>query len=176
MGRGWETVCGGAHPEIYALDRRVKHSGRFSQRMTCQGYHYRWEKGGGYCYGVDSGREVRHPVPTQLGLQAIAQTTARGAIKPGKTYICTAWVKIQGLTQSWEWFRLGVYWLGANGRFISEVREDHDADKGNYGTQDWKQVHVAPPNAAFAKVYLHHHFVDGTVWFDDVSLREAARD
>lgn len=166
VGASWETICGGPHPEIYALDCCVKHSGEHSQRMTCAGYNYK-----GYCFDLRDGAEVRHPVPTELGLQAIAQTTKPGAIQPGREYGCSVWVKIDGLTDPWEWFRLGVYWLDANGHFLGETREDREADKLNYGTHDWKRVSLratAPARAASAKVYLHHHFVHGTVWYDDV--------
>lgn len=48
--------------------------------------------------------------------------------------------------------------------------------KANCGSHDWKWVRFtaqAPPKAAFAKVYLHHHFEHGTVWYDDVWLTEA---
>ncbi len=173
IGRAWQGICGGPHPEIYALDTAIKHSGRYAQRMTCDGFNYRYTTDGGYCFHTRDGKEVKHPCPTELGLQAIAQTTRKGAIKPGGKYQCSAWVKIDGLIQSWEWFRLGIYWLDADGKFISESREDHETSKDNYGTHDWKQIRLtatAPPNAAFAKVYLHHHFVHGTVWYDDVSL------
>ena len=174
IGRGWQGICGGPHPEIYALDSRVKHSGRFSQRMTCDGFNYKWVQGGGYCYHLENGREVRHPCQTELGLQAIAQVTEPGAIKPGASYSCSVWVKIDGLTESWEWFRLGVYWLNAQQKFISEAREP-DSGKTNFGSHDWKRVRLigtAPANAAFAKVYLHHHFTHGAVWYDDVCLRQ----
>lgn len=173
VGKGWEAVCGGSHPEIYALDSHVKHSGRYSQRMSCEGYNYRYLPKGGYCYHTESGKEIRHKCPTELGLQAIAQTTRKGAIQPGATYECSAWVKIEGLTESWEWFRLGIYWLDADGKFLSETREDREVSKNNYGTHDWKEIRIvarAPEKAAYAKVYLHHHFVHGTVWYDDISL------
>lgn len=174
IGSGWEVICGGPHPEIYTLDSRVKHSGKHSQRMTCDGYNYRFLKEGGYCYHLANCAEVRHPCPTELGLQAIAQTTGKGVVRPGGTYECSAWVKIEGLTQSWEWFRIGIYWLDHSGKFIRESREDHETSRDNYGTHDWKKIRVraaAPNNAAYAKVYLHHHFVHGTVWYDDVELR-----
>lgn len=173
VGKGWEAVCGGSHPEIYALDLHVKHSGRYSQRMSCEGYNYRYLPEGGYCYHTECGKEIRHKCPTELGLQAIAQTTRKGAIQPGATYECSAWVKIEGLTESWEWFRLGIYWLDADGKFLSETREDREVSKNNYGTHDWKEIRIvarAPEKAAYAKVYLHHHFVHGTVWYDDISL------
>lgn len=171
---GWETLCGGPHPEIYALDTVVRHSGRQSQRMGSVGYNYRWVESGGYCFDKADGREHKHPVPLEIGNQALAQTTKPGAIKPGHTYKARVWVKIQGLTEKWEWFRLGIYWLDGNGQFISEVREP-DADKPNVGSHDWKAVEAvgkAPERAAAAKVYLHHHFTHGTVWYDDVSLTD----
>lgn len=176
VARFWETICGGPHPEIYALDSKIRRSGRFSQRMSSQGFNQRFTEDGAYCFHVEQGKEVRHPAGTQLGFQAIAQTTKEGAIRPGRTYDCSVWVKIDDLKESWEWFRLGIYWLDADRKFISEVREDHETSKRNYGTHDWKRIRVsavAPANAAFAKVYLHHHFVHGTVWYDDVQLVEA---
>ncbi|MGC8861452.1 MAG: hypothetical protein ACP5R5_01610 [Armatimonadota bacterium] len=174
VGRDWETVCGGPHPEIYALDSKVKHSGKFSQRMGSRGFNYRWIKAGGYCYHIDGGREVQHPCPTELGLQAIAQTTRPGAVRPGKIYSCSVWVKMDGLTEKWEWFRLSVYWLDAKGQFIGEAREP-ESNRNNVGTHDWKPISLtaaAPPDAAFAKIYLQHHFTHGTVWYDDVCLHE----
>ncbi len=174
VGIRWETVCGGEHSEIYCLDSAFRHSGLFSQRMTCHGYHYRWIEGGGYCFSVDGAGEKRHPAPTELGLQAIAQTTAPGLIRPGARYRASVWVRIRGLTDAWEWFRLGIYWLDSQGQFVSETREP-ETDRPNFGSHGWKQVFAegdAPPEAAFAKVYIHHHFVHGTVWFDDASLAE----
>lgn len=174
VGAGWETICGGSHPEIFALDKRVRHSGKQAQRMTCAGYNYRWVEGGGYCFDLADGIERKHPAPTELGNQAIAQMTPAGAVLPGRKYLAKAWVKIEGLSEKWEWFRLGVYWLDASGRFISETREP-ESDKPNVGSHDWKLVgaaSVAPPGASAAKVYLHHHFTHGTVWYDDVSLTD----
>lgn len=176
VGVRWETVCGGAHPELYCLDSAVRHSGQFSQRMTCYGYNYRWTGDGGYCFSIARGAEVRHPAPTELGMQAIAQTTVAGAIVPGRRYRASVWARIQGLSEPWEWFRLCIYWLDAGGRFLSETREG-DSSRANYGSHDWKQVFAegqAPEGAAFAKVYLHHHFVHGTVWYDDAALTELA--
>ncbi len=174
VGRAWETICGGSHPEIYSLDASVRHSGRFSQRMGSTGYHERWTDSGVYCFQpLQDENEARHPAPVSLGLQALAQTTRPGLISPGRTYECSAWVRIADVKDSWEWFRLGVYWLDDAGMFISESRQPEDPD--GTGTHDWKQVKVtaaAPPRAAFAKVYLHHHFVSGEVWFDDVRLTE----
>lgn len=173
IGKCWETICGGPHPEIYSLDSRARHSGGFSQRMTCSGFNYRFTPDGGYCFHMESGKEIKHPCPTELGLQAIAQTTGKGAIEPGANYECSAWVKIDGLTDKWEWFRLGIYWLDSDHKFLAETREDYEASKGNFGRHDWKLIRLisrAPADAAFAKVYLHHHFVHGTVWYDDVSL------
>lgn len=175
IAKHWEGICGGPHPEIYALDSKVRHSGKASQRMSCEGFNYRWLTEGGYCYHIENGADVKHPAPTELGFQAIAQVTPKDAIKPGRNYRLSAWVKIQGLTDSWEWFRLGIYWLDSEGKFVSESREDHEKSKANYGTHDWKQISLvasAPANAAFAKVYLHHHFVHGIVWYDDISLAE----
>ncbi len=173
VGKSWEVVCGGSHPEIYTLDSNVKHSGRYSQRMSCEEYNYRYLPESGYCYHTESGKEVRHKCPTELGLQAIAQTTRKGTIQPGATYECSAWVKIEGLNQSWEWFRLSIYWLDAEGKFLGETREGLESSKNNYGTHDWKLIRIvarAPEKVAYAKVYLHHHFVHGTVWYDDISL------
>lgn len=180
IGRGWEAICGGPHPEIYALDSTVKHSGKYSQRMTCENYGYHRLEGGGYCYHTEDGREVRHPVDgVMLSLQAIAQTTRPGVIVPGREYSCGVWVKIDGLTSKWEWFRLCIYWLDADRKFISETREDEKSGKANYGTHDWRCVKLtakAPERAAFAKVYLHHHFEHGVVWYDDAWLTEAGGD
>mgnify|MGYP002683017736 CR=1 FL=1 len=100
--------------------------------------------------------------------------TAPGLIRPGARYRASVWVRIRGLTDAWEWFRLGIYWLDSQGQFVSETREP-ETDRPNFGSHGWKQVFAegdAPPEAAFAKVYLHHHFVHGTVWFDDASLAE----
>jgi hypothetical protein len=174
VGIRWETVCGGEHSEIYCLDSAFKHSGFFSQRMTCEGFRYHWLEGGGYCYSVDGASEKKHPAPAELGMQAIAQTTAPGLIRPGRRYRASVWVRIEGLTETWEWFRLGIYWLDSAGGFLQETREP-DTDRGNHGSHEWRQVVAegdAPPGAAFAKVYLHHHFVHGTVWFDDASLTQ----
>lgn len=176
VGRNWEVICGGPHPEVYSLDSTVKHSGQYSQRMGCENFNGRFTQNGVYCFHMQGGQEVKHPVPgLKLGNQAIAQATKTGTIKPGHTYTCSVCVKIDGLTAAWEWFRLGVYWLDANGKFISESRESN-ADKENTGTHDWKRIElsaVAPTNAAIAKVYLHHHFEHGIVWYDDVQLVES---
>lgn len=175
VGKGWEVLCGGSHPEIYSLDSKVKHSGKYSQKMTSEGYHCRFEGEGCYCYSVENEQESIHPVRNiKLGNQAIAQVSKPGGIKPGRSYKASVWVKIDGLTQSWEWFRLGIYWLDSDHKFIGEVRES-DENKKNYGSHDWKQISItakAPEKAAYAKVYLHHHFEHGAVWYDDVELVE----
>ena len=175
VAKGWETICGGTHPEIYALDRGVKHSGKYSQRMTCHNYNYCPREDGAYCYHVEDGANVRHPCSVEIGLQAIAQTTAPGAVKPECEYASTAWVKIDGLVHSWEWFRISIYWLDAKKKFIAETRQDYRTSKNDYGTHDWKLIKItakSPEKAAFAKVYLHHHFTEGTVWYDDLTLIE----
>ncbi len=173
VGKGWETICGGSHPEIYCIDKKVKRTGKCSQKMSCKGYNVRFTPEGDYCFSIEDGKEVRHPMGLKLGLQAIAQRTPDGVIQPGKKYSCGVWVKIAGLTEPWEWFRLGLYWLDSEGKFISEVREDAETGKANYGTHDWKKIEItatAPQNAAYAKVYLHHHFEHGIVWYDDTWL------
>lgn len=175
LGKAWETICGGAHPEIYALDSTVFHSGKFSQRMTCENYNVRFASDGEFCFDTLTGQEARHPIGVRLGFQAIAQTTPDGAIKPGMKYSCGVWVKIKGLSEKWEWFRLSIYWLDSSHRFIGELREDADTHKNDYGTHDWKKIEItstAPANTAYAKVYLHHHFEHGTIWYDDAWLRE----
>ena len=174
VGKRWEAICGGPHPEIFAIDSEVKHSGKRSQRMTCVGYNYDLE--GKRCFNPDSARQrVYHPVPgIGMANQALAQTTPRGAVKPGRTYRLSAWVKIGGLTAKWEWFRLGIYWLDGDRKFISEAREP-ESDIPNVGSHDWRLLSaegVAPPGTAYAKAYLHHHFEHGTVWYDDVTLCE----
>lgn len=175
VGKGWEVLCGGSHPEIYSLDSKIKHSGKYSQKMTSEGYNCRFEGDSCYCFSIENDKETIHPVRNiKLGNQAIAQVSKAGGIKPGKSYRASVWVKIEGLTQSWEWFRLGIYWLDSDRKFIGEVRES-DQNKNNYGAHDWKQVSLtaqAPEKAAYAKVYLHHHFEHGTVWYDDVELIE----
>jgi hypothetical protein len=177
-GKVWECICGGAHPEIYSLDSKVKHSGRFSQRMDSTGYHEKWVQEGVYCYSPDeSGNEVRHPMGLGLGNQAIAQGTQPGSVTPGKNYRLSAWVKIEGVTDKWEWFRLGIYWLDKDGKFLSETRQDSETGKSDIGNHDWKRLTVdatAPANASIAKIYLHHHFTHGTVWYDDVWFGEVS--
>ncbi len=135
------------------------------------GYNFRHQDGGGYCFQETGRGEVRHPVPTELGLQALCQTTRPGLVRAGCLYELSARVRIEGVQGRWEWFRLGICWLDAGGRFLSEARQPEDPD--GHGAHDWRLLRVvarAPEGAAFAKVYLHHHFVTGTVWFDDVRL------
>jgi hypothetical protein len=176
VGLRWETVCGGPHPEIYSLDRAVAHSGRRSQTMACEGYNCDFGADPARCYHLDamSRERILHPVSgIALGNQCIAQVV-EGEIEPGCEYQLSAWVKIEGLTAPWEWFRLGIYWLDSDGEFIGEAREP-ETDKPNYGTHDWKLLTargVAPSGAARAKVYLHHHFEHGTVWYDDVCFAD----
>lgn len=178
IAKGWEDICGGPHPEIYALDSKVKHSGKYSQRMGCENFNQRFTQDGVYCFNMENGQEVKHPVEgLKLGNQAMAQSTKVGTITPGHTYTLSAWVKIDGLIQSWEWFRLGIYWLDDKGKFVAEAPKNLD-DKVNTGTHDWKKLELtatAPEKASVAKVYLHHHFEHGTVWYDDVQLVEVER-
>lgn len=171
VGKGWETICGGSHPEMFQLDPLVRHSGRFSQKMRSDGYHFHWLQEGSYCYEIQNGEELRHPHGVELAMQALAQTTEAGSIKGGETYRLSAWVRISGLPLSWEWFRLGIYWLDSERRFLSESRQPHDPQ--GFGSHDWREISFeaqAPPSAAFAKVYLHHHFAHGIVWYDDICL------
>lgn len=173
VGRFWETVCGGPHPEIYSIDRTVAHSGRCSQRMSSDApynYEMRASLPERHCYHMEGGERRRHPVPTPLGNQAIAQCTPPGSVEPGRRYRASVWVKTRGLSEEWEWFRLSFYWLDAEGRFLGEVRQEKP-EGPMPPTADWHLVDcegVAPEGASCAKVYLHHHFVHGTVWFDDV--------
>jgi len=172
VGSHWETVCGGSHPEIYDVTALSWHSGRHSQMMTSEGYNIDFSKNPPACFEVSpkTGEKIYHKVPRiKLGNQAIAQVIEQPVI-PGEEYQLSAWVKIQRLMAHWEWFRLGIYWLDKDGNFIGESRES-DEDKKNIDRHDWKLITcrgVAPAGAAKAKVYLHHHFEHGVVWYDDV--------
>jgi hypothetical protein len=172
VGFGWETVCGGAHPEIYDVTALSWHSGRRSQMMTSEGYNIDFVQDPPVCFELDkkSGEKIYHKVPgIKLGNQAIAQIIEQPVI-PGEEYQFSAWVKIQRLMAHWEWFRLSIYWLDKDGNFIGESRESEE-NKKNIDRHDWKLITcrgVAPAGAVKAKVYLHHHFEHGVVWYDDV--------
>jgi len=171
----WETVCGGPHPEIYSLDQRVRKAGKRSQRMESASYLF--DESAGACYHMDGGMRVHHPVEgVRLGSQALAQTLPRGSVFPGRVYRVTAYVRADGVTDEWGWFRVGVYWLDAEGEFISEARQPREM--GWTGTHRWRRIEFdvqAPARVDTAKMYLHHHFERGTVWFDSCSFRQLLR-
>jgi len=168
VGASWETICGGPHPEIYGVTDLASHSGRRSQRMSCEGYNC--DPAGCFHYDPKTGGKVFHPAPgVALRDQAVAQIV-EATITPGEEYQLSAWVKIQRLMAHWEWFRLSIHWLDKEGKLIGESRES-DEDKGNIDRHDWKLIAargVAPNGAAKAKVWLHHHFEHGVVWYDNV--------
>jgi len=173
VGRAWETVCGGPHPEVYCIDETCAHSGLRSQKMRSDApYNYDISAplSGRFCYDVDEdGGAHRHPRVASLGGQAIAQATPRGSVAPGVRYRAGVWVKAKGLLDDWEWLRLGFCWLDAGGNVLAEVRQEKPA-RGVLPTAGWHLVTcegVAPEGASSARVYLHHGFVNGTVWFDD---------
>ena len=176
VGAFWETVCGGPHAEIYSLDEEVRRAGDYSQRMDSDGY--RFDEGAAKCYHVDdTGRPVHHPIEgTRLGNQAIAQTLAPGAVFPGRIYRLSVYVRAEDVTEDWEWFRVGVYWLDARGEFISESRQSRE--QGWTGTHRWRKIEMdvqAPARADTAKIYLHHHFEHGTVWFDACTFQQVLK-
>lgn len=182
IGRYWEVICGGEHPEIYSLDKEIYHSGGTSQRMSCEGYLIDWSTGEN-CYSLgENGERIFHPVGMRLGSQAVAQMTDVSSIEPGKIYELTAWVKSDGLHVSWQWLRLELYWMSNSGKVVRVVSQENT---GHEPTHDWKLIKIravapekpktvsemkgwTPPQRA--KIYLHHHFEQGTIWFDNVCL------
>ncbi|HUV04862.1 MAG TPA: carboxypeptidase regulatory-like domain-containing protein [Armatimonadota bacterium] len=169
VGASWETTCGGPHPEIYDVTDLASHSGERSQRMSCEGYNFDTRA---ICFHDDpkTGEKVFHPAHgIALRSQAISQVI-EGPITPGEEYRLSAWVRIQRLVAHWEWLRLSVQWLDENGKLIGESRES-DEDRANIDRHDWKLITargVAPKGTAKARIWLHHHFEHGVVWYDDV--------
>jgi len=178
VGSAWETVCGGPHPEVYSIDEAAFRSGLRSQRMRSD-LPYNYDSyapvSGRFCYHLDDeGVAHKHPRATALGNQAISQSTSPGSVIPGRRYRAGAWVKTRGLAEDWEWLRLGFSWLDEGGSSLGEVRQDEPGTP-LLPVSDWHLVTcegVAPEGALASKVYLHHHFVHGTVWFDDVYFVE----
>ncbi|MBC7286763.1 MAG: beta-galactosidase [Armatimonadetes bacterium] len=144
VAESWQNTDGQAHPDWYAIDTRVRHGGRASQRIT---------------FG--------HGARPDL---TVWQMTPAGSVYGGRTYAASVWCKAEGVRDNWGGLRLAVRFFAADGTMTQEFRAPLDPS----GTTGWHKVSVtadAPKSSIRAQVVLYLHAESGTVWYDDAEFR-----
>ncbi|MFA6239726.1 MAG: carbohydrate binding domain-containing protein, partial [Candidatus Hydrogenedentales bacterium] len=99
--------------------------------------------------------------------------SSRGiALKPGKMYEVSCWVKTQGVEGDDSGATVCLEWYGANGKYLGGYYPP-----GFKGDTDWKQIVAMSPRVAegatgiSVSCYLRQG-MKGTAWWDDLSVRE----
>ncbi len=144
VGQYWETNDAQSHPETCILDSAIRYSGNYSQKL-------------------------QPPPGGEWDVGAVRQVSNYNTVTAGKRYEVTAWVKTQGINNPAGWYILGIWWFN-NDSWNGDVKNPAQSPL-NF---DWKQITfsgIAPANTNRAAVFLTRH-TDGTVWYDDVILRE----
>lgn len=91
-------------------------------------------------------------------------------VTPGKTYSVSGWVKTENIVGGRAEIAANFWGPGSNDRILINGKTSDPAS----GTKDWKQVSfqvTAPSNANYLKIE-NRIFGSGTVWFDDLDVRD----
>ena len=140
VAKAWINTDGKVHPDFYALDRRIKHSGRASQRITF--------------------------APGARPNLTVWQITPLGSVYQGRLYRASVWCRTQGIKDKWGGLRLAVRFFSDKMQMLKEFRAPLDPP-GSLGWHKASLIARAPRGALRAQIVLYLHAESGTVWYDD---------
>ena len=150
-------------------------------RVDCSGIGKHWESPRDGCVGfIQSLSTTRHSGnwaqrlggSTAWDLGWVQQVTDYNSVQPGKTYEAIAWIKTQNIDNpaGWNVFRCDP--------FINESTPQHNnmpqQETHNY---DWREIRwqfTIPLGSGINRLgaILSRHWGNGTVWYDDIVIRE----